>query len=354
MHRSYTSLSIAAAALLVTTSIASAAKPTLTPRPFESRNGLTHLMGDGGGMSTGGSALPFSPLTATKDIDLTGFDAYADFDDVNNSSTLVDLIPNAYVTGITWTGLNFTAISPSWQDDFAISTNRSDNTGAAGTFWDHRPAPGIQTSGTYSGSGAFTNPANQYSSGPFQIGADGKLLVYVYDTFDDIDGGVDEHVNAGTLHVTYQDTAPPPPTPPASIAAMSGGSISTTLAAGEIKWYSFTWAGGAISLDTEGTALSPDNDTEIALYDPATGALIATDDDSGTGNLSLLAGTLDAGNYLLAVGGYNSTFAGAFGASSISTNVGSLTINGLSVAAPEPTTLAALALGGVFLRRRRA
>lgn len=333
-------------ALAASAGLAQAAKQQSPTQTFTTRSG-TSLTGDG---IAAPALLPAQEATFTTDINLAGFTANGDFADPTNSRTTVSLLPSAFITGIEWINLNFDAINGSWRSEFVISTNQSSDTGAAGTFWDHRPST-AGSPGNYTGSGAFGNPSNQFSSGPFQLLPDGQLLVYVYDTFPD--PGVDAVVNSGTLRVTYSDSAPPPPTPPASTPALAGGSITSTLTAGEVEWYSFSWAGGAITLDTEGSSLLPDNDTEIGLYDAATGALIASDDDTGTGNLSQLSGTLAAGNYLLAVAGFNTTFGGGFGATSTSTNVGTVVINGISVV-PEPTSLAALALAGVIGRRRRA
>ncbi len=104
------------------------------------------------------------------------------------------------------------------------------------------------------------------------------------------------------------------------------------LAPGEIRWYRFdvadTVAGGLatwLDIDTEGSSLTPSNDTEIGLY-TASGNRVADDDDDGNGfrsQLSFGAGTrpgvggepydgrdgpLPAGTYYLAVVGYNAAF----------------------------------------------
>ncbi len=54
-------------------------------------------------------------------------------------------------------------------------------------------------------------------------------------------------------------------------------------------------------------------DTEIALYNADTGALIANDDDGGTGTTSRLLVPLGPGNYALVVTGFNAVFSSDFG-----------------------------------------
>ena len=61
---------------------------------------------------------------------------------------------------------------------------------------------------------------------------------------------------------------------------------------------------GVISLDTGGSAVE---DTEIGLYD-ASGALLATNDDSELDVQSVLSGEIPAGTYYLAAGEYDTVF----------------------------------------------
>ncbi|MFO0830921.1 MAG: choice-of-anchor X domain-containing protein [Phycisphaerales bacterium] len=124
-----------------------------------------------------------------------------------------------------------------------------------------------------------------------------------------------------------------------NLGALTGASAvlqadDSAIGVGEIRWFSFSLPCDVnaanthyFDLDTDGSVIS---DTELALYDAA-GTMLATDDDGGTGLKSLLTfGTgsgalydgiaangvdgavLAAGNYYLAVGEYNSTFANGF------------------------------------------
>ena len=135
-----------------------------------------------------------------------------------------------------------------------------------------------------------------------------------------------------------------------------GTSVSGTLsAANEVIWYKFTLTGAGIDralgtyldIDTEGSLLTTLNDTELSLYD-SNGALIANDDDDGSGNLSQLTfgadvpargaingsaayngrdgATLPAGTYYLAISGFNTTANPLWQAVSASAYVGPYTI----------------------------
>jgi len=144
-------------------------------------------------------------------------------------------------------------------------------------------------------------------------------------------------------------------TAPASTPAIPGGAISTSLAAAQVLWYSFSHAGGAFLVDTVGSALGPDNDTELFLY-ASSGVLIAANDD--TTGLNLLSrisiADLAAGDYFLAAGGWNMVGSGGWTVSSTSGESGTIVINGLT-AVPEPGAAAlVLAAAAAGLRRRRS
>ncbi|MFO0375613.1 MAG: GC-type dockerin domain-anchored protein [bacterium] len=135
--------------------------------------------------------------------------------------------------------------------------------------------------------------------------------------------------------------------------------VDTNLAAAEVKWYSFTTTQDAsptvfFDFHTGGSLLAPSNDTESGLFNLATGARVAATDDAG-GLRSLLSfgqtdpsrsytdptnaaigqtsPTLPAGNYAIALSGFNADFANGFVANSTSANSGpvrlTLATNGL-------------------------
>ena len=125
-------------------------------------------------------------------------------------------------------------------------------------------------------------------------------------------------------------------------------------------------AGTAFTFDTEGSNF----DTENALY-TAGGDLLGTDDDSGTGLLSLLnSGVLAPGSYILANGGFDSSFGDGVALAGAATGNLSIQVNGVTIlnnafggngfhnicfdVVPEPTSLALLGLGAAALLRRRS
>ncbi|MBX7135549.1 MAG: PEP-CTERM sorting domain-containing protein [Fimbriimonadaceae bacterium] len=202
-----------------------------------------------------------------------------------------------------------------------------------------------------------------------------------YESFDDSGAGL---ADAVWSNLKFSSTVFVPPTPPPSTElglindltpVYTTPDVSASHTGGAIKWYKFSHAGASngagtfLDIDTEGSGF----DTEIGLYD-ALGNLIANDDDDGSGSTSQLTwgltaptrtlgtsvggngrdGTLAAGVYYLAVGGFNTTFAGGFNATTTSTNTtGNVNVNFRTNAVPEPGTMAALGLGALALIRRR-
>jgi hypothetical protein len=169
------------------------------------------------------------------------------------------------------------------------------------------------------------------------------------------------------------DTLPPPPPPVSTFISLPSGatdSYSTSLAAGQIEWYSFLYTGGQVTFDTLGSALQAndaefsDNDTEIALYS-SLGGVLFTNDDIGPGNL-LSRLTLDENDlapgqtYYVALGAFDTTFDPLFGAASTSPSTGALVLNVTVI--PETGTLPLALLGvltgigarGIARRRSKA
>lgn len=148
--------------------------------------------------------------------------------------------------------------------------------------------------------------------------------------------------------------------PPATmnVGALTAGTVGTpavSLSAGEVRWYKFdvqgpvrALSGTYLDIDTEGSALTLVNDTQMFLYNDD-GALVAFDDDDGSGNLSQLTfgagtrpsagpgglmydgrdGDLSAGVYYLAVSAYHAgTIAAAgWGVNSAGFYTGTVRVN---------------------------
>ena len=167
---------------------------------------------------------------------------------------------------------------------------------------------------------------------------------------------------SGSITYTYASSNT---TPPASaVPIVISSSTALPLSAGEVKWYKFDYAGGALTIDTLNSMLSPGNDTQIGLYNSVGAVVKLNDDISGSNYLSKISyasGALANGTYYLAVTGYNGTQSSYFGkgfdvsTSSDDNYTGTVVVNLTGTPTPEPATLglAGVAVVGL-LRRKRA
>jgi len=215
---------------------------------------------------------------------------------------------------------------------------------------------------TWSGGRAVDN---QQNVSRFTLNSGSNYSFRFWESFND--SGVD--ANWSNVQFDLISYVPPPPPSATNLGTFANTennplTANGTLAAGEIKWYKFTVASaiGAgnlyewLQINTNGSALSTNNDTEIGLFN-AGGDLLAEDDDGGDGLLSLLqygngglqGAGLAAGDYYLALGAFNTTFSGGFGATSASTYTGAFQLNLI----PAPGAMALLGLGGLIVGRRR-
>lgn len=151
------------------------------------------------------------------EVDISGAQTDADFPGSPGNTVLTRSLPaNAQILGVEYT-IDFTANAPSLRNEFIISLNASDYS----QFWDWKPAPDLDSSGNFVGSGSFGQPGNP-SGGPFSIRNDGILIVTFYEEFP-ADTGVspDALVNAGTLRISYV----PEPSGPMLLALAVGAHV---------------------------------------------------------------------------------------------------------------------------------
>jgi len=135
------------------------------------------------------------------------------------------------------------------------------------------------------------------------------------------------------------------------------GSVGEFALEGLFDLYDVTLASdGKLSFETgpdPGGFTGSEVDTEIAIFDAA-GILLAENDDGGVGTYSgIFDLALTAGDYTIAVGGFNTTFADGFSVTP-GTATGDYSLN-LSFV-PEPSTFTILGLGCLVMtgvRRRK-
>ncbi len=246
------------------------------------------------------------------------------------------------------------------------------------------PAGQIFNSLQWTSTGTYTTlhigPATQGGLNPALNGNSvGNWSFEFFESFDDGAGADSTWTN---LSISVNDYVPPPPPPATNLGNVVDTSSDYAVAdmtanhtGGAIRWYSFTLNSAVdnalatwLDIDSE----TSNFDTEIGLY-TSTGALIASDDDDGSGTQSQLSfgqtaptrtigtsvggngrdGALGPGTYYIAVGGFNTTFGPDFNVTTTSTNTTGVFNLNIRTNVPEPASLALLALGGLALIRRR-
>lgn len=119
--------------------------------------------------------------------------------------------------------------------------------------------------------------------------------------------------NRGIWEISVDDILPPPE------LVINGQEVVGTIgSAGEVDRYKFTVTTvGTYTIETSGTM-----DTVLSLFGPDSDTtLIAEDDDSGPGRLSLLVQNLVAGQYFVRVRHYSPRGTGSYGVSVSSNNI---------------------------------
>jgi len=263
--------------------------------------------------------------------------------------------------------LNWSALSGGpWSDEAIWALTEAPIASATTFYADPGPAPNSQSNGT-----ARTLNWSGFLDTPYS-GGDPLHFAHLQ-TF----GGSSAQWNS--ISVTLGFDTPAAPTA-IDLGNLGAGMtmVTGTLNPGQVIWYKFTipeidgGAGDFLTLDTHGSTLTggsfgDGNDSELGVYSSA-GALKGTNDDCDFSSGDLLScmnfgadqllpplplGDLSAGTYYVALGGFDTSYGAAFGASSTSPVSGSYKLT-LNTNVPEPTTLGLLALGLAGLRRRRA
>lgn len=145
-------------------------------------------------------SVPMTGVDVT--LDVTGIASVDGRDSPNNVYMVLDATPGATVDLIAW-DVNLTALGASWRSEIAVLF-----TNAAGDGVILRPATGVNSAGT----GQYTGSGSMVLAGiDFDIGADGKLYLQFYETFND-GPGVDGWWNSGTLTWSNIGVVPEPGT----------------------------------------------------------------------------------------------------------------------------------------------
>lgn len=161
------------------------------------------------------------------------------------------------------------------------------------------------------------------------------------------------------FHVTYVDEVVAPLSTATKV--QSGAQVRGAYGAGQVKFFSFDYTGGAFTVDTEGNTINESGgDTFLALYDSA-GKVVKFNDDidfRAFSQIIVADGELANGTYYLGFTEYKGEANPGFDLRVYPDNVGAsgeFVINGLALL-PEPTSLAvaAASLTTFGIRRRRA
>ncbi len=225
------------------------------------------------------------------------------------------------------------------QTDTEIGLFRADGTLAASDDDDGLGLAGLLSFG--SGTRPGTEDFAYYGQDGALAAGEYYLVIAPWDAvFSDGFGVSSDNTAEGSYNLRVSSGVDAPNTPPSAIdlGPISDPGVTRsgeTMSAGAIVWFRFELPEPAevskfLDIDTEGSALSPSNDTIAALFNDV-GALVAWDDDDGSGRLSQLSfgvgsttptvgngrdyagqeGVLPAGVYYAGVTGFGNTVVGA-------------------------------------------
>jgi hypothetical protein len=170
----------------------------------------------------------FTPKVARADfvyeVNLTGLESFGGLGVAQNDWTSITLFPFAKIVSVQWVDLEFNTENGSFRDELTLRVQDNAALLLDANSWDDNPAAGFASEGTYRGSGTFLDPG-PLGGGPFNLLADGVLVVSVYEVFDDDGEAVrDAVITDGKLVV--RATAVPEPSSMVMVSVVGVAAIA--------------------------------------------------------------------------------------------------------------------------------
>ncbi len=285
------------------------------------------------------------------------FDHGAGVGDASNSTTTALFTGGFIANQVRFTGTTTAVNAATWGNEADISIT---DPNALGSFIWQTTGP----AGTYDGAPFDFDSSQDFTADAAYAGGidpNGSWNVEFIDSFDDGAGADQSSDNVSMVFEEVEAIVDP-------IGNFTLGSLNlgdTASSNGELALtdifdlYSFTMnSNGIVDIFTASNPngfTGQDLDTEIALFDSGGFLLFENDDNATAGDTysELLGLALTAGDYTVAVGGFNTAFADGLSV----TGGAAVGDYGLFIvtAVPEPTTLGFLGLAfcGIALRRRK-
>lgn len=154
--------------------------------------------------SLGPTPAVLTPMASSIDVDLSGFEVFGGFTDLNNTLVTIDIGAGSTVLGYQFIGLTFTTENGSWMNELVLSVEHPD--GFLAGYMDVSPST-VGAGGTFGpADGAWGDPGLDSFGAPFTV-AGGLVNVYAYDIFND--PGRDALISGGTLRIMFQPIPEP-------------------------------------------------------------------------------------------------------------------------------------------------
>ncbi len=165
-----------------------------------------------------GTPSPAAGEEAILSVDLTGRESWDFFGSSNNEILTEILGPAAEVTGVGWNLTIQTVAATSWLHEAvaAFYSNHEDGFG-------FDVAPGVGD--FFSGKAAYSSGGILYLADfdipDLPLGADGGLLIQLWESFDDVPDAVDARYPSGSYDLAFTSGAPVPALPPVGLAILA-------------------------------------------------------------------------------------------------------------------------------------